>query len=272
MASSRQLGVGDEAPDFSAQTSEGAIRFHEWLGESWGYVDGRASRGLSLLARDAPRSFLPYLPRRMLFTHSDNFSPISRTVRASGSFASRFLLLTSRCQELGSPSRCAAEFAERNVKVIGLSCDAVASHQCLPEDSDEVIARGSFSIIRDPERAVARLYGMLGSRDDASKGQTIAQCGIVFLTNTRSDKRQPLTVRSVFVVDPSRTIRLIQMVSACCSLNFDEIVRIVDALQLADVTGALVVVLFVHFSLTFHSQVELWRHRRRLGRSLGMRL
>src|SRR5438270_3712097 len=30
--------LGDEAPDFEAETSEGPVRFHEWLGDSWGVL------------------------------------------------------------------------------------------------------------------------------------------------------------------------------------------------------------------------------------------
>ncbi|MBK9329326.1 MAG: peroxiredoxin [Sphingobacteriales bacterium] len=32
------LRLGDEAPDFTAETTEGTIRFHEWLGSSWGVL------------------------------------------------------------------------------------------------------------------------------------------------------------------------------------------------------------------------------------------
>ncbi len=34
----RPLRLGDEAPDFTAQTTEGAVRFHEWLGAGWGVL------------------------------------------------------------------------------------------------------------------------------------------------------------------------------------------------------------------------------------------
>src|SRR5919202_488823 len=32
------LQIGDTAPDFEAETTEGRIRFHEWLGDSWGVL------------------------------------------------------------------------------------------------------------------------------------------------------------------------------------------------------------------------------------------
>jgi alkyl hydroperoxide reductase subunit AhpC len=67
-------------------------------------------------------------------------------------------------QELEAVSRCAGEFAERNVKVIGLSCDTRACRKFTD-------VKKEFPIIADPERKVARLYGMLGYEDDASKGQ-----------------------------------------------------------------------------------------------------
>jgi hypothetical protein len=171
MASGRQLCVGDEAPDLTAQTSEGAIRFHEWLGESWGYVGRRDTDcvcSLPVLGFGSSS----YLLRRMLFTHSGDLTPGSSTVR---SVVLCFSFPRSRhaCQQLASP--WVGEFAKRNVKIIGLSCDALASPQCFAEDSDEVTAKVAFPIVRDPERTVARLYGMLGSQGDAPEGQTIAQ-------------------------------------------------------------------------------------------------
>jgi len=32
------LAIGDTAPDFEADTTEGKIRFHDWLGNSWGVL------------------------------------------------------------------------------------------------------------------------------------------------------------------------------------------------------------------------------------------
>ncbi len=68
-------------------------------------------------------------------------------------------------------SKYAAEFAKRSVKVIGLSCDDATSHQGWIKDIEEVNkVKVEFPIIVDPERKVARLYGMLGYQDDTPKG------------------------------------------------------------------------------------------------------
>jgi alkyl hydroperoxide reductase subunit AhpC len=64
---------------------------------------------------------------------------------------------------------------------------------------------------------VARLYGMLGYQDDTPKDK---------------QPKLPLTVRTVFIIDPSHVIRLILIYPASCGRNFDEIIRVIDSLQL----------------------------------------
>ncbi len=159
------LQIGDTAPDFAATTTQGPIRFHEWLGNSWG----------------------------VLFSHPKDFTPVCTT-------------------ELGYTEKLRPEFHKRNVKVIGLSVDAVADHERWADDIEATQgARPKFPLIGDADRSVATLYGMLHPK----------------ASNT-------LTVRSVFIIDPSKTIRAMITYPASTGRNFDEILRVVDSLQLTD--------------------------------------
>jgi glutaredoxin/glutathione-dependent peroxiredoxin len=90
-------------------------------------------------------------------------------------------------------ARYGPEFAKRSVKTIGLSCNDKTSHEGWIKDINEVNGvTVEFPIIADPERKVARLYGMLGYQDDTPKD---------------AQPKMPLTVRLVFIIDPSKAIR-----------------------------------------------------------------
>ncbi|MFT3906127.1 MAG: peroxiredoxin [Steroidobacteraceae bacterium] len=114
--------------------------------------------------------------------------------------------------ELGYTAKLAQTFAARNVKAIALSVDDVPSH--LKWTADIESTQGTtvgFPIIADPEFKVANLYGMIHPN--------------------ASDR---FTVRSVFVIDPNRKVRLTLTYPASTGRNFDEIVRVIDSLQLTD--------------------------------------
>ena len=104
------------------------------------------------------------------------------------------------------------EFAKRNVKVIGLSADKVENHTGWVKDIEETQgAKLSYPIIADPERKVANLYGMMHPAHD-----------------------EVYTVRTVFVIDPKKKIRLMITYPQTTGRNFDEILRVVDSMQLTD--------------------------------------
>src|SRR5690606_351830 len=104
------------------------------------------------------------------------------------------------------------EFAKRNVKVIGLSVDPVNSHKQWAEDIRETQGHAlNFPIIADPDKKVANLYGMMHPAHD-----------------------EVFTVRTVFVIDPAKKIRLMITYPQTCGRNFDEILRVVESLQLTD--------------------------------------
>jgi alkyl hydroperoxide reductase subunit AhpC len=115
--------------------------------------------------------------------------------------------------ELGYVARLAPEFARRGVKVLGLSVDSVGSHLAWIGDVEEIgRVKIGFPILGDIDRKVALLYGMI--HPNASRTQT---------------------VRSVFVVDPDKRVRAIVSYPESTGRDFDEVLRVIDALQLSDV-------------------------------------
>ena len=159
------LKLGDIAPDFEQESSAGKIRFHEWLGNSWG----------------------------VLFSHPADFTPVCTT-------------------ELGFTAKLKDDFAQRGVKVIALSVDPVDSHLKWIDDINETQnTRVNFPIIADADRKVSGLYDLI-----------------------HPNANDTLTVRSLFIIDPHKKVRLIITYPASTGRNFHEILRVIDSLQLTD--------------------------------------
>ena len=159
------IRLGDIAPDFEQKSSLGAIRFHEWLGDSWG----------------------------ILFSHPADFTPVCTT-------------------ELGFTAKLRDEFAKRNVKAIALSVDPVDSHiKWIDDINDTQNTRVNFPILADADRSVSELYDLI-----------------------HPNANDTLTVRSLFIIDPNKKVRLIITYPASTGRNFNEILRVVDSLQLTD--------------------------------------
>jgi alkyl hydroperoxide reductase subunit AhpC len=114
--------------------------------------------------------------------------------------------------ELGYTAKLKGEFAKRGVKVIGLSVDSVDDHKKWAGDIERTQGHAvNFPMIGDPDRKVADLYDMI-----------------------HPNANNTLTVRSVFIVDPSDKVRLMLTYPASTGRNFDEILRVIDSLQLTD--------------------------------------
>ena len=159
------IRLGDIAPDFTADTTQGELSFHDWKGDSWA----------------------------VLFSHPKDFTPVCTT-------------------ELGTVAKLKPEFDARNVKPIGLSVDPVDSHKQWEGDIEETQGQAvNFPVIADPDRSVADLYDMI-----------------------HPNANDTLTVRSVFVIDPSNKVRLTLTYPASTGRNFDELLRVIDSLQLTD--------------------------------------
>jgi len=116
-------------------------------------------------------------------------------------------------------ARLAPEFTKRGVKLIGLSANTIESHGGWIDDIKEVTgSQVKFPIIGDKERKVAYMYDMIDYQD----------------TTNVDSKGMAFTIRSVFVIDPKKTIRTILSYPASTGRNSAEILRIVDSLQTGD--------------------------------------
>jgi len=114
--------------------------------------------------------------------------------------------------EMGKTARLAQQFATRNTKPLGLSTDTVPEHLKWIEDVNDTQKTDlQFPIVADADLKVARLYDMI----HPAQSDTAA-------------------VRSVFIIDPKQKIRLTMTYPMNVGRNFDEILRVIDALQLAD--------------------------------------
>jgi peroxiredoxin (alkyl hydroperoxide reductase subunit C) len=159
------LRIGDTTPDFTAQTTTGAISFHDWIGKDWAFF----------------------------FSHPADFTPVCTT-------------------EMGRTAQLAEQFAARGVKPIGLSTDTVGEHMKWIEDvNDTQHTTLRFPIVADPDLSIAKLYDMIHPNESATAA-----------------------VRSVFIIDPDKKIRLTMTYPMNVGRNFDEILRVIDALQTAD--------------------------------------
>ncbi|PNS15408.1 Mitochondrial peroxiredoxin PRX1 [Sphaceloma murrayae] len=139
----------------------------------------------------------------ILFSHPADFTPVCTT-------------------ELGAFAKLRDEFEKRNVKMIGLSANDLGSHGKWIEDINELSKTNlQFPIIADADRKIAFLYDMVDQQD---------------LTNI-DEKGIAFTIRSVFVIDPSKKIRLTMMYPASTGRNTAEVLRVIDSLQTGDKKG-----------------------------------
>lgn len=157
------LRLGDTAPNFKAQTTEGEIDFYEYLGNGWG----------------------------ILFSHPADYTPVCTT-------------------ELGKTALLQEEFAKRNTKVLAVSVDPLDKHFGWRNDINETQGCDvHFPLIADEKREVATLYDMIHPNASATA-----------------------TVRSLFIIGPDKTIKLIITYPASTGRNFFEVLRVLDSLQL----------------------------------------
>ena len=159
------IRLGDIAPDFTADTTQGVLSFHNWKEGAWA----------------------------VLFSHPADFTPVCTT-------------------ELGRTAALSGEFAARNAKAIAVSVDSVEDHlRWVPDIAEVAGVDVDVPIIADEDRSVSQAYDMI----HPGEGDTS-------------------TVRSVFLIDPSNTVRLTITYPKSVGRNFTEILRALDALQATD--------------------------------------
>jgi len=165
------IRIGDEAPDFTAETTEGTIRFHEWIGDKWA----------------------------ILFSHPKDFTPVCTT-------------------ELGYMAKLKPEFDKRNTKVIGLSIDPVTNHSQWAKDIEETQGTAvNYPMIGDADLNVAKLYDMIHPNASGANPRTA---------------NDNATIRAVFIVGPDKKVKATFTYPMSAGRNFDEVLRLLDALQL----------------------------------------
>lgn len=117
--------------------------------------------------------------------------------------------------EMGRTAQLAKQFADRNTKPLGLSTDTVDEHNKWIEDvNDTQNTTLEFPIVADADKKISELYEMI----HPGESETAA-------------------VRSVYIIDPNKKIRLMMTYPMSVGRNFDEILRVIDALQTGDKHG-----------------------------------
>ncbi|GIT92943.1 peroxidase [Jannaschia pagri] len=170
------LRINQVVPDFEADTSDGPIKFHDWIGDSWA----------------------------ILFSHPKDFTPVCTT-------------------EFGAVAQLADEWDKRGVKVIGISVDGVEDHKKWKGDIETFGgAKAGFPIIADEGLAVSKAYDMLPADAYLPDGRT---------------PNDTATVRSVYIIGPDKQLKLSMTYPMNVGRNFAEILRAVDALQMASKHG-----------------------------------
>ena len=163
--------IGDQAPAFTAQTTQGEINFPADYAGKW----------------------------VILFSHPADFTPVC---------TSEFMTFATMQEQ----------FAAYHTELVGLSVDGLYSHIAwLRTIKDKIAYRDmkdvevTFPLIEDVSMEVARKYGMIMPGEDSTKA-----------------------VRAVFVIDPKGTIRAVIYYPLSLGRNFDELLRVIQALQTAD--------------------------------------
>ena len=239
------LKLGDTAPDFEAQTTEGPIRFHEWLGDSWA----------------------------VLFSHPKDFTPVCTTelgymAKAKPEFDRRNVKIIGISVDSTSDHEGWAKDIEEtqgeapNYPIIGdPDFEISKAYGMLPAEvsgdpkertpADNQTVRNVFVIGPDKKVKLILVYPMTTGRnfDEVLRVLDSLQLTATHKVSTPvnwkngedvtgySEERTPAdnqTVRNVFVIGPDKKVKLILVYPMTTGRNFDEVLRVIDSLQLTD--------------------------------------
>ena len=165
LTEAKPIRIGDVAPDFTADTTEGKLSLYEYAGKGW----------------------------LIFFSHPKDFTPVCTT-------------------ELGEVAKKSEEFKKRGAKVLALSVDSVENHKKWIADINETQGtKVNYPLVGDTDKQIANLYGMI-----------------------HPNASDTFTVRTVFFIDPNRKVRAMISYPAPTGRSFDEVLRVLDALQLTD--------------------------------------
>ncbi|XP_017769865.1 PREDICTED: peroxiredoxin-6-like [Nicrophorus vespilloides] len=165
--------LGEAFPDISADSTNGPIHLHEYLGKDWG----------------------------LLISYPADFTPVCTS-------------------ELARVVKILQEFVKRDVKVLGISPNSVATHRAWSKDILEYAKVADtdhfpYPIMTDEDLSIAKHLNMLDKKHSMPDGS-------------------PLMGRAVFLISPERILRLSLIYPATTGRNFNEIIRSIDAIQLAE--------------------------------------
>lgn len=137
----------------------------------------------------------------VLFSHPKDFTPVCTT-------------------EFGAVAQLADEWEKRGTKVLGISVDSVEEHVGWKKDIEAVGgAKAGFPIVADKGLELSKAFDML-------------QADYYLADNPTPADSQ--TVRTVFIIDPSKKLRLSMTYPMNVGRNFAEVLRALDGLQTAD--------------------------------------
>jgi alkyl hydroperoxide reductase subunit AhpC len=189
------LQLGDQVPNFSAETTKGNINFYDWSNNKW----------------------------VVLFSHPGDFTPVCTT-------------------ELAQVAYLQPDFQSRDVKLIGLSVDSLEDHkEWIPHVNS---FKNQINQELSLENSLNKITSLFDDRPDvdypiiADTSMDIAKLFDMIHPNANPNEsafgiKHKATIRSVFIIDPHQKIQTILTYPMHVGRNFDEIIRTIDALQVA---------------------------------------
>ena len=220
------LALGETAPDFEAQTTEGKIRFHDWIGDKW------------VVLFSHPKDFTPVCTTELGYMAKIKPEFDKRNVKIIGLSVDPIDKHASWANDIKETQGFAPNYpmigdSDFNVsKLYGMLPAAVSGDPAKRTAADNQTVRNVFVIGPDKKVKLILVYPMIGDSDfNVSKlyGMLPASVSGDPAKRTPADNQ---TVRNVFVIGPDKKIKLVLVYPMTTGRNFDEVLRVIDSLQL----------------------------------------